>query len=153
MGRLVHTGLGSSSLVAHVLPPRKQLCTRSCSNKHTHTHSPPPHANSFVKGTAVINTHTHTSRNLGSQPQPQHSFLLGELGLKRKMVFTLPRPARAAPIRSFLGGRVINTHGPWGLSLSPFPVVTNDHKATRTCRDQSSIASRKHGWMRLFVKP
>jgi hypothetical protein len=42
MGRLVHTGLGSSSLVAHVLqypPPRKQLCTRSCSNKHTHTHT------------------------------------------------------------------------------------------------------------------
>ena len=41
MGRLVRTGLGSSSLVAHVLqyppPPRKQLCTRSCSNKHTRT--------------------------------------------------------------------------------------------------------------------
>jgi hypothetical protein len=45
MGSLVHTGLGSSSLVAHVLPypppppPRKQLCTRSCSNKHTHTNT------------------------------------------------------------------------------------------------------------------
>jgi hypothetical protein len=42
MGSLVHTGLGSSFLVAHVLPyppppPRQQLCTRSCSNKHTHT--------------------------------------------------------------------------------------------------------------------
>ena len=43
MGRLVHAGLGLSSLVAHVLPyptptmARKQLCTRSCSNKHTHT--------------------------------------------------------------------------------------------------------------------
>jgi hypothetical protein len=41
MGSLVHTGLGSSSLVAHVLPylpppPREQRCTRSCSNKHTH---------------------------------------------------------------------------------------------------------------------
>jgi hypothetical protein len=39
MGRLVHTGLGSSSLVAHVLhhppSPREQLCNRSCSNKHT----------------------------------------------------------------------------------------------------------------------
>jgi len=41
MGRLVHTGLGSSSLVAHVL------------------HYPPPHANSFVIGPAVINN-THT---------------------------------------------------------------------------------------------
>jgi hypothetical protein len=45
MGSLVHTGLGSSSLVAHVLPypppPCKQLCTRSCSNKHTHNkHTP-----------------------------------------------------------------------------------------------------------------
>ena len=32
-----HTGLGSSSLIAHVLhsplPPREQLCNRSCSNK------------------------------------------------------------------------------------------------------------------------
>jgi hypothetical protein len=42
MGSLVHTGLCSLSLVAHVLPyppppPCKQLCTRSCSNKHTHT--------------------------------------------------------------------------------------------------------------------
>jgi hypothetical protein len=44
VGRLVHTGLGSSSLVAHVLPyppppPCKHLCTRSCSNKHSHTKS------------------------------------------------------------------------------------------------------------------
>ncbi len=37
----VHTGLGSSSLVAHVLQ-----------------YPPPPHANSFVLGPAVINTHT-----------------------------------------------------------------------------------------------
>jgi hypothetical protein len=42
MGRLVHAGLGSSSLVAHVLnypplPPREQLHNRYCSNKHTHT--------------------------------------------------------------------------------------------------------------------
>jgi hypothetical protein len=40
MGRLVHIGLGSSSLVAHVLhfplPPREQICNRHCSNKHTH---------------------------------------------------------------------------------------------------------------------
>ena len=37
---LVHTSLGSSYLIAHVLhyppPPRAQLCNRSCSNKHTH---------------------------------------------------------------------------------------------------------------------
>ncbi len=38
--QLVNTGLGSSSLVAHVLhypplPPREQLCNRSYSNKHT----------------------------------------------------------------------------------------------------------------------
>ena len=42
MGRLVHTGLGSSSLVAYVLH-----------------YPPPPPANSFVIGTAVINTQTH----------------------------------------------------------------------------------------------
>ena len=34
MSGLIHTGLGSSSLVAH---PREQLCNRSCSNKHTVT--------------------------------------------------------------------------------------------------------------------
>jgi hypothetical protein len=41
MNRLVHTGLGSSSLVAHV--PQ---------------YPPPPHANNFVLGPAIINTHT-----------------------------------------------------------------------------------------------
>jgi hypothetical protein len=40
-GRLVYTGLGSSFLAAHVLH-----------------YPPPPHANSFVIGTAVIDTHT-----------------------------------------------------------------------------------------------
>jgi hypothetical protein len=44
MGRQVHTGLGSSSLVSHV--PQ---------------YPPPPHANSFVLGPAVINTHTHAN--------------------------------------------------------------------------------------------
>jgi hypothetical protein len=43
MGRLVHTVLSLSSLVAHV--PQ---------------YPPPPHAHSFVLGPAVINTHTHT---------------------------------------------------------------------------------------------
>ena len=43
-GSQVHTGLGSSSLVALMMsstllpPPREQLCNRSCSNK-THTQS------------------------------------------------------------------------------------------------------------------
>jgi hypothetical protein len=43
MGRLVHTSLGSSYLIAHVLhgpPPRTQLYHRSCSNKHTHLSKP-----------------------------------------------------------------------------------------------------------------
>ena len=35
---LVHTSLGSSYLIAHVLHPRAQLCIRYCSNKHTHSH-------------------------------------------------------------------------------------------------------------------
>jgi hypothetical protein len=43
MGRLIHTGLGSSSLIVHVL------------------HSPPPHANSFVIGPAVIK-HTQSKK-------------------------------------------------------------------------------------------
>jgi len=44
MGRIVHRGLGSSSLIAHVLrttillSPREQLCNRYCSNKHTVPH-------------------------------------------------------------------------------------------------------------------
>jgi hypothetical protein len=44
MGRLVHTSLGSSYLIAHVLH-----------------YPPPPHANSFVIGTVVINN---------NQPRP-----------------------------------------------------------------------------------
>jgi hypothetical protein len=47
MGRLVHTGLGSSSLVAHVLQ-----------------YPPPTTANSFVLGPAVINTHTPSTLGL-----------------------------------------------------------------------------------------
>jgi hypothetical protein len=48
MSRLIHTGLGSSSLIAHVL------------------HSPPPpHTNIFVIGPAVIK-HTHGINNLKS---------------------------------------------------------------------------------------
>jgi hypothetical protein len=43
MGRLVHIGLGSQSLVTHVLqspptPLREQLCNRYYSHKHTHLH-------------------------------------------------------------------------------------------------------------------
>ena len=38
-------------------PPREQLCNRYCSNKHT-PNTEIPHANSFVLGPAVINTHT-----------------------------------------------------------------------------------------------
>jgi hypothetical protein len=51
MGRLVHTGLGSSSLVAHV--PQ---------------YPPPPHAHSFVLGPAVINTHTQLKYKRPTQP-------------------------------------------------------------------------------------
>jgi hypothetical protein len=54
MGSLVHTGLGSSSLVAHVLP------------------YPPPYANTFVLGPAVINTHT---RQTSSQRSTVHTGL------------------------------------------------------------------------------
>ena len=56
MGSLVHTGLGSSSLVAHVL------------------HYPPPtHANSVVMGTAVINTHIMIAcSRAGSSPQKKN---------------------------------------------------------------------------------
>jgi hypothetical protein len=52
MGSLVHTGLGSSSLVAHVLP-----------------YPPPPHVNSFVLGPAVINSHSSKSRSNGEEEE------------------------------------------------------------------------------------
>ena len=52
MGRLVHTGLGSSSLVAHVLH-----------------YPPPPHANSFVLGPAVIK---HTQVELAAKEEKEH---------------------------------------------------------------------------------
>ena len=46
MSGLIHTGLGSSSLIAHDLhsppPPREHLCNRSCSNT-THTHHSKTH--------------------------------------------------------------------------------------------------------------
>jgi hypothetical protein len=52
MSGLIHTGLGSSYIIAHVL------------------HSPPPPpANSFVIGPAVINTHTDTQAQAQAQAQ------------------------------------------------------------------------------------
>jgi hypothetical protein len=54
MSRLIHTGLGSSSLIAHVL------------------HSPPPPpANSFVIGPAVINTHKALPKSFPSNTKPE----------------------------------------------------------------------------------
>ena len=50
MSGLIHTGLSSSSIIAHVV------------------HSPPPPpANSFVIGPAVINTHTPLNNFLGPE--------------------------------------------------------------------------------------
>jgi hypothetical protein len=53
-----HTGLGSSSLVAHT---------------HVLPYPPPPHANSFVLGPAVINTHTIVR---DGQPSPHRPRLV-----------------------------------------------------------------------------
>jgi hypothetical protein len=66
MGRLVHTGLGSSSLVANVLP-----------------YPPPPHVNIFVLGPAVINTHTHChgpQRTRSCSNKHTHGCALGSVG-------------------------------------------------------------------------
>jgi hypothetical protein len=63
MGRLVHTGLGSSSLVAHVLH-----------------YPPPPHANSFVLGPVVINHTPSNPTNFGLVfRSPQTLRVFGEL--------------------------------------------------------------------------
>ena len=62
MSGLIHTGLGSSSLVAHVL------------------HSPPPPpANSFVIGPAVINTHISHSRSGATKAHDWMVSIMGPL--------------------------------------------------------------------------
>jgi hypothetical protein len=56
MGTLVHTCLGSSYLIAHVL------------------HCPPPRpAHSFIIGPAVINTHTNRYCSNKHNPEPASS--------------------------------------------------------------------------------
>jgi hypothetical protein len=75
MGRLIHTGLGSSSLIAHVLhsppPPRAQLCNRSCSNK-THTGSNPPMGwwLGLAPATLEFWVRFQNERNQGKQAHP-----------------------------------------------------------------------------------
>ena len=82
MSGLIHTGLGSSSLIALVL------------------HSPPPPpANSFVIGPAVINTHTsfdttHTSDGVG---QPHDMGQVGSGPLSRPALGCLLRPVQRGP--------------------------------------------------------
>ena len=73
MTGLIHTGLGSSSLIAHVL------------------HSPPPPpVNSFIIGPAVINTHTHL--------QSTNEQNLAKNGSVRKIVHhSDPRPDILSP--------------------------------------------------------
>jgi len=89
MGGLIHTGLGSSSLIAHVLhsppsPPAKQLYHRSCSNKHTH-------------GVPVCFLRLHTWRTRHSQPlfdaktRVLKSGSLGRLVIWRTVKTTTPR--------------------------------------------------------------
>ncbi len=53
MGRLVHTGLGSSS---------RSTCPSL---------SPSPHANSFIIGSAFKNTHTHTHPGSRSEEEEE----------------------------------------------------------------------------------
>jgi hypothetical protein len=57
MGRLVHTSLGSSYLIAHVL------------------HCPPPPAHSIIIGPAVINTHTESTEAVS----PERGVVLADL--------------------------------------------------------------------------
>jgi hypothetical protein len=72
MGRLVHTGLGSSSLVAHV-----PQCP------------PPPHAHSFVLGPAVINTHSAPfSTDTASHTHTAHSLACPLLTLSSAHLFS-----------------------------------------------------------------
>jgi hypothetical protein len=85
MGRLVHTGLGSSSLVAHVLP-----------------YPPPPHVNIFVLGPAVINTHTfdrvYTS---SSAPQCERKGPPGGPFLRSNWLRAQQSPNLSAPPKTF----------------------------------------------------
>jgi hypothetical protein len=68
MGRLVHTSLGSSYLIAHVLHG-----------------PPPPPAHSFIIGPAVINTHTWAGEGILDFKSPDHEPMsLGERERERK---------------------------------------------------------------------
>ena len=71
VGRLVHTGLGSSSLVAHILH-----------------YPPPPHANSFVLGPAVIK-HTRVTGPPDRSGGPLVEMLVGRLFLVSGVVNTV----------------------------------------------------------------
>ncbi len=71
VGRLVHTGLGSSSLVAHILH-----------------YPPPPHANSFVLGPAVIK-HTRVTGPPDRSGSPLVEMLVGRLFLVSGVVNTV----------------------------------------------------------------
>jgi hypothetical protein len=129
MGSLVHTGLGSSSLVAHVLlyapppPPRKQFCTRSFSNKHV---------NSFVLGPAVINTHTinthpcSTCPPLSSSPHA-HSFVLGTAVINTTQQ---PRsPDGWDQIPRWAGGLVLH-QPPWSFGFDSQTRGTRENRRT-----------------------
>ena len=117
MGRLVHTGLGSLSLVAHVL------------------HYPPsPHANSFVIGTAAINTHTqHTHCSLHTQVRDGQ---------------TSPHMPRLVELSWYLIAHVLHCPPPPpALSFIMSPAVINTHTvqpclSSATPRSTASLNTR-----------
>jgi len=91
---LVHTSLGSSYLIAHVLH-----------------YPPPPHAHSFVKGTAVLNNKKKDRSILYFFWQWQH---LTKASARRTLVVsrsTCPPVSLFPHANSFvIGTAVINTH-------------------------------------------
>jgi len=91
MGRLVHTGLGSSCLVARVLhlpPPhtREQFCNRYYSNKHT-THT------RWAGGWAC----TSHPGVLGSIPKPEEP---GKTGRHPVLKYRVPHGSQMVGIKS-----------------------------------------------------
>ena len=145
---LVHTSLGSSYLIAHVLhsppPPRAQLCKRSCSNKHTHTHlSPQPFAVMARRRRRRPPGGQTTAAGSGRRRAPFSTDNLSHTHTARSLA--CPLLTLSSPARSFPNGIFRYDGAPCGRPLLP---CSDRSAGQRNQPSHSTVLARP---VRLFV--
>ena len=117
-----------------LLPPREQLCNRSCSNKHTHIWATPGTCSKQQVETSIENLGNRKRKGASDDELPHPSTLLLDT--------TIPRPVKKS--RRFTGEYVKPTTT---SSRNATPLTTNEtEKSAMTDVSLSLVARVTHGF-------